>query len=67
MSNSLKLSTALPGDDEIDAQGAPNLFAVDDAEGEDPTPIRPDDAPEVWVYEGDEQPANPDALYLGSE
>jgi len=51
----------------IDAQGAPNLFAVDDAEGEDPTPIRPDDAPEVWVYEGDEQPANPDALYLGSE
>ncbi len=51
----------------IDAQGAPNLFAVDDAEGEDPTPIRPDDAPEVWVYEGDEQPANPDAFYLGSE
>lgn len=29
--------------------------------------IRPDDAPEVWVYEGDEQPANPDAFYLGSE
>lgn len=51
----------------IDAQGAPNLFAVDDAEGEDPTPIRPDDAPEVWVYEGDEQPANPDVFYLGSE
>lgn len=90
MSDSLKLSTALPGDDEInghledvpdgmfretclrcgfhryqpeselpdalariDAQAGPDLFAGDD----EPAPVRPDDAPEVWVYGDDDEPA----------
>ena len=36
----------------IDAQAGPDLFAGDD----EPAPVRPDDAPEVWVYGDDDEP-----------